>query len=93
MREASPEAPTGTRCARGRASSHGPISCRSQAIYLAADDDPPRSDSAASTIERALAEAPAGNAGWLLPVEPMLAIASCPGPWLGVLARLRSRAA
>jgi tetratricopeptide (TPR) repeat protein len=68
-----------------------------QAIYLtsglASDDDRAESHVAASVVERALAAASAGNAGWLLPVEPMLAIASCPAPWLGVLARLRSRAA
>ena len=64
-----------------------------QAVYLAVDDDLPGSESAASAIERALAEAPGGNAGWLLPVEPMLAVARCPERWLSVLARLRSRAA
>ena len=64
-----------------------------QAIYLASGDDRAESHGAAPVVERALAEAPAGNAGWLLPVEPMLAIASCPAPWLGVLAWLRSRAA
>jgi hypothetical protein len=42
-------------------------------------------------IERVLIQAATGDAGWLLPVEPMLNIPS--EPWLSVLALLRRRAA
>jgi len=48
---------------------------------------------AATVIERALIAAPAGNAGWLLPVEPMLRVNAAPALWAPALARLRSRAA
>jgi DNA-binding winged helix-turn-helix (wHTH) protein len=48
---------------------------------------------AARLVDEALAEAPDGNAGWILPVEPMLAVAERPAAWAGVLARLRARAA
>jgi hypothetical protein len=46
---------------------------------------------AVSVVDAALAAAPQGNGGWILPVEPMLQTG---GPdWAPVLARLRSRAA
>jgi len=46
---------------------------------------------AAATLDAALAAAPPGNGGWIVPVEPMLQAA---GPeWEPVLARLRNRAA
>jgi DNA-binding winged helix-turn-helix (wHTH) protein len=46
---------------------------------------------AAAVVDAALAVAPAGNHGWILPVEPLLQVG---GPeWEPVLARLRSRAA
>jgi len=46
---------------------------------------------AVSVVDAALAAAPQGNSGWILPVEPMLQTG---GPdWAPVLARLRSRAA
>ena len=48
--------------------------------------------SAAQAIESALAEAPPGNAGWLLPVEPLLNVAANPGIWTPALARLQARA-
>lgn len=64
-----------------------------RAVTCAGRADREGYDAAAATIERALLEAPAGNAGWLLPVEPMLNISDRPGPWAGALARLRTRAA
>jgi len=48
---------------------------------------------AASLIDRALADAPPGNAGWLLPLEPLLAVPANPELWAPALARLRIRAA
>ena len=46
---------------------------------------------AAAVVDAALAAAPPGNGGWILPVEPLLQVG---GPeWEPVLARLRSRAA
>jgi hypothetical protein len=49
--------------------------------------------SAAPLVDHALAAAPAGNAGWLLPVEPLLNVTTAPDIWAPVLARLRARAA
>lgn len=50
-----------------------------------------RSHEAAAVVDAALASAPPGNGGWILPVEPFLAPG---GPeWQAVLARLRQRAA
>ena len=50
-----------------------------------------RHDEAVSVVDAALAAAPEGNGGWILPVEPML---QAGGPeWAPVLARLRGRAA
>ena len=49
--------------------------------------------SAARLLDHALAAAPSGNAGWLLPVEPLLNVSAATETWAPVLARLRSRAA
>jgi hypothetical protein len=49
--------------------------------------------SAARLLDQALAVASPGNAGWLLPVEPMLNVSAEPGIWSSALGRLRSRAA
>jgi len=50
-----------------------------------------RNTGAVSVVDAALAAAPEGNGGWILPVEPML---QAGGPeWAPVLARLRNRAA
>jgi hypothetical protein len=48
---------------------------------------------AAQVLDGALAAAPPGNAGWLVPVEPLLNVAAAPDVWAPVLARLRTRAA
>ena len=48
---------------------------------------------AASIVDQALDAAPPGNAGWLLPVEPMLQVSSHPDIWASALTRLRARAA
>ena len=48
---------------------------------------------AARIVDQALAAAPPGNAGWLIPVEPMLQVSSHPDIWASALARLRTRAA
>jgi hypothetical protein len=48
---------------------------------------------AANIVDNALADAPAGNAGWLLPIEPMLGVGAHPDAWTRPLARLRNRAA
>jgi DNA-binding winged helix-turn-helix (wHTH) protein len=49
--------------------------------------------SAVTSVEQALAEAPAGNAGWLIPIEPLLGVHLHADAWAPVLARLRTRAA
>jgi tetratricopeptide (TPR) repeat protein len=52
-----------------------------------------RHGDAATLVNAALAAAPAGNAGWLLPVEPLIHISAQSAAWAAVLARLRTRAA
>src|SRR6185369_4657064 len=47
---------------------------------------------AARLVDDALASAPAGNAGWLLPIEPLLQVTAHPEVWASALARLRTRA-
>ncbi len=47
---------------------------------------------AAGLVDAALIEAPPGNAGWLVPIEPLLHVGRDRGAWRGVLARLRTRA-
>jgi DNA-binding winged helix-turn-helix (wHTH) protein len=48
---------------------------------------------AAQALEEALAGAAPGNAGWLLPVEPLLQVTAHPDIWARALAHLRNRAA
>jgi DNA-binding winged helix-turn-helix (wHTH) protein len=47
---------------------------------------------AAHLVDDALAAAPPGNAGWLLPIEPMLNVSAHPDLWAPALARVRNRA-
>jgi DNA-binding winged helix-turn-helix (wHTH) protein/cytochrome c-type biogenesis protein CcmH/NrfG len=47
----------------------------------------------ARIVGDALAAAPPGNAGWLVPVEPLLNVSAAPNAWNGVLSQLRIRAA
>jgi tetratricopeptide (TPR) repeat protein len=47
---------------------------------------------AATLVSDALAAAPPGSAGWILPIEPLLHVAARPDAWSRTLARLRSRA-
>jgi hypothetical protein len=44
-------------------------------------------------VHEALANAPSGSAGWLLPVEPILRALDDPGLWGPALSRVRNRAA
>jgi tetratricopeptide (TPR) repeat protein len=48
---------------------------------------------AARLVDKALSEAPAGSAAWLLPIEPLLNVTAAPDAWASALARIRSRAA
>jgi len=48
---------------------------------------------AARLVDQAMAAASPGNAGWIVPVEPLLNVAAAPEVWASVLARLRTRAA
>jgi hypothetical protein len=48
---------------------------------------------AVTSVEQALAAAPAGNAGWLIPIEPLLGVHLRADAWAPVLARLRTRSA
>jgi DNA-binding winged helix-turn-helix (wHTH) protein len=47
---------------------------------------------AVSLVEAALATAPPGNTGWLLPIEPQLRVWEEPEAWAGALAIVRERA-
>jgi DNA-binding winged helix-turn-helix (wHTH) protein/Tfp pilus assembly protein PilF len=47
---------------------------------------------AAALVARALESAPSGNAGWLLPVDPLLDVQRHPAAWTPALAILSSRA-
>jgi hypothetical protein len=47
---------------------------------------------AARIVDEALAAAPAGNAGWQLPIEPLLNVAARPDTWARALTHLRNRA-
>ena len=48
---------------------------------------------AARIVDEALAGAAPGNAGWLLPIEPLLHVTARPDVWARPLAHLRNRAA
>src|SRR5207247_3981113 len=48
---------------------------------------------AARIAAGALTAAPPGNAGWILPIEPLLHVTAHPAIWAGALAQLRNRAA
>jgi DNA-binding winged helix-turn-helix (wHTH) protein len=48
---------------------------------------------AAHILDQSLADAAAGNAGWLLPIEPLLHVTAHPDIWARTLAQLRNRAA
>ena len=48
---------------------------------------------AADLVRQALAGAGAGGQGWLLAVDPLLAVSTRPDEWAPALALLRSRAA
>jgi hypothetical protein len=61
-----------------------------QAIVLVGAGNPA---GAARRVDQALSAVPPGNAGWQIPVEPMLNVASALDTWAPVLARLRTRAA
>jgi DNA-binding winged helix-turn-helix (wHTH) protein/Tfp pilus assembly protein PilF len=50
-------------------------------------------EEAAHTVAEALTRAPAGSAGWLLPVEPVIFVTSDSGVWAAALSCLRNRAA
>ncbi len=52
-----------------------------------------RHSEAATLVDQALTAAPVGNAGWLVPVEPLLHVSAQSAIWATVLARLRTRAA
>jgi tetratricopeptide (TPR) repeat protein len=62
--------------------------CKAALLALRGDDV-----AAAAMVHRALTEAPAGSAGWLLPVEPLLHVTAHPDAWASALERLRARAA
>ena len=64
-----------------------------EAVACASGDDWRGCDVEAVKIERAMAQAAVGSAGWLLPIEPMLNVSARPEAWRRALARLRSCAA
>ena len=50
-------------------------------------------EAAAALVDQALAVAPHGNAGWILPLEPLLQVSAHSSIWAAALAQLRTRAA
>jgi len=50
-------------------------------------------EGASRVVADALGTAPPGNAGWTVPIEPLLQVAGNPAAWTLALARLRNRAA
>jgi DNA-binding winged helix-turn-helix (wHTH) protein/Tfp pilus assembly protein PilF len=60
-----------------------------RAVLLVAQDDTP---GAVARVAAALDAAPPGNAGWLIPIEPLLDVPHAPDAWRSVLSRLRRRA-
>jgi DNA-binding winged helix-turn-helix (wHTH) protein/Flp pilus assembly protein TadD len=58
------------------------------ALRVAADDV----SGAVAIVSAALAAAPPGNAGWLLPIEPLLDVGRAHDAWAPVLAALSARA-
>ncbi|MCC7010368.1 MAG: winged helix-turn-helix domain-containing protein [Acidobacteria bacterium] len=60
-----------------------------RAVRLVAEGDSP---GAARLVASALAVAPDGNAGWLLPLDPLLGVSRAPDAWAPALAALRMRA-
>jgi DNA-binding winged helix-turn-helix (wHTH) protein len=61
-----------------------------QGARLVAMDD---AQAAARLVARALEAAPPGNAGWLIPIEPLLRVREAPDLWKPVLQLLCDRAA
>ena len=59
-------------------------------IYVAGDS---ALSNSVDAVDHVLAGSPAGDAGWLIPVEPLLGVHQSPDAWAPVLARLRTRAA
>jgi len=60
-----------------------------RAALLVADHD---AVGAARLVAAALASSPPGNAGWLIRIEPLLAVSQAPDVWAPVLATLKKRA-
>ncbi len=52
-----------------------------------------RPDEALDVLDRLLAKAPTGPAGWIIPVDPMLAAVRSSANWPALLAKLAARAA
>jgi hypothetical protein len=48
---------------------------------------------ATNLVASALDTNPPGNGGWLIPLDPLLSVASATGAWAAVLQKLRDRAA
>ena len=61
--------------------------CQAAAFVLAGQPH-----AAATAVEQALDRAAPGQAGWLLPIEPLIQVDAAPEAWAGALARLRARA-
>jgi hypothetical protein len=60
-----------------------------RAALLVEQDDVP---GAVRLLDTALAAAPPGNSGWLIPIDPLLRVWEQPEAWAPVLVRLQLRA-
>ena len=66
---------------------------RYRATQINADDVKLGNPSGGQSAQTPVEGAAAGNAGWLLPIEPLLHVTARPDIWARVLAHLRNRAA
>jgi DNA-binding winged helix-turn-helix (wHTH) protein len=93
-REIAPErdrllAAANRRLTRLEESGRGVDAATGRAALAIADGQP---DVAAALLDRALAAAPNGPAGWQIPIDPLLNVAAHAGSFVQVLGRLRARA-
>ena len=70
----------------------GPLSVDIAMAKAAVMADGGNFEGAIALVSDALLAAPEGNAGWLIPVDPLLNVHRHPDAWAPVLAKVRERA-
>ena len=86
-------AAAGSRDAMAGPSGAGPLSIEAAVVRAAQLTIAGAHDDAGCAVDEALAGTAPGNAGWLVPIEPLLHVDAHPDSWARPLARLRNRAA